>query len=318
MPLPLAPVIAGGASLLGQGLSAYAMGKTNKKQRKWNEKMYALQRKDALADWQMQADYNSPAMQMERYKAAGLNPNLIYGQMTEAAPVRSTDVKGWQPQSPQFDLGGAVAQYQDTKVQQMNMDTIEKQQKLLDQELLNKQAMEFKIWADTHFTGSKKYGQDVTNKYLAQIKETGLQSMQARIANVNKSTEMLDANWYLRREALDLQVKRYELDQLKAGQSMEESAQRILNMRERALGYQIERTQKLEQTTKTAFEIKNLISQKQVLEEAIENLRSRTKLTDEQRRLLESTPDWGDQRAIQSLQDILQSVIPKNNIKRMY
>lgn len=30
--------------------------------------------------WKMQADYNSPQAQMERYKQAGLNPNLIYGQ----------------------------------------------------------------------------------------------------------------------------------------------------------------------------------------------------------------------------------------------
>lgn len=30
--------------------------------------------------WNMTNDYNSPASQMARYKAAGLNPNLIYGQ----------------------------------------------------------------------------------------------------------------------------------------------------------------------------------------------------------------------------------------------
>lgn len=35
-----------------------------------------------LAQWQRQNQYNTPAQQMERFKAAGLNPNLIYGQGT--------------------------------------------------------------------------------------------------------------------------------------------------------------------------------------------------------------------------------------------
>lgn len=33
-----------------------------------------------LEMWKMQNEYNSPASQMQRYKDAGLNPNLIYGQ----------------------------------------------------------------------------------------------------------------------------------------------------------------------------------------------------------------------------------------------
>src|SRR5882672_8403832 len=32
-----------------------------------------------LAMWNRQNDYNSPANQMSRFKAAGLNPNMIYG-----------------------------------------------------------------------------------------------------------------------------------------------------------------------------------------------------------------------------------------------
>lgn len=33
-----------------------------------------------MQSWQKQQDYNTPANQMARFKAAGLNPNLIYGQ----------------------------------------------------------------------------------------------------------------------------------------------------------------------------------------------------------------------------------------------
>jgi hypothetical protein len=48
-------------------------------------------RKNALSDWNRQNAYNSPEQQMRRFQEAGLNPNLIYKQTNEAAPVRSTD-----------------------------------------------------------------------------------------------------------------------------------------------------------------------------------------------------------------------------------
>ena len=46
----------------------------------WSQNMYNQERKNALADWNMQNAYNSPAAQMQRFKQAGLNPNLIYGR----------------------------------------------------------------------------------------------------------------------------------------------------------------------------------------------------------------------------------------------
>lgn len=37
--------------------------------------------------WNMQNEYNTPANQMLRFKEAGLNPNLIYGQTNTASPI---------------------------------------------------------------------------------------------------------------------------------------------------------------------------------------------------------------------------------------
>ena len=39
--------------------------------------------------WNMQNAYNTPKAQMERFKEAGLNPNLIYGQTNTASPISS-------------------------------------------------------------------------------------------------------------------------------------------------------------------------------------------------------------------------------------
>lgn len=56
-PAVVAAIIAGGAALAGAGVNAFA----NRQQ------------------WEVQNEYNAPAEQMKRYRAAGLNPNLIYG-----------------------------------------------------------------------------------------------------------------------------------------------------------------------------------------------------------------------------------------------
>lgn len=78
--MPSPGLIAGASSVIGTGLNAIATGISNKKNRKFQEQMYERQFQDNINFWNMQNAYNSPERQMERFKAAGLNPNLIYGQ----------------------------------------------------------------------------------------------------------------------------------------------------------------------------------------------------------------------------------------------
>jgi len=110
--LPLATLITG---IVGAGANTASTLGTNRAQRRWNEAMYNRQREDALADWARTNEYNSPLAQMQRFKAAGLNPNLIYGQQNMSQPIRSTDTKSWNPQAPAFNLGQIVDQYINAK-----------------------------------------------------------------------------------------------------------------------------------------------------------------------------------------------------------
>lgn len=124
MAVPAAALVAGAASVIGTGVNAYAQGKMNRKTRKWNEKMYGIQRQDALADWAMTNEYNSPQAQMARLKAAGLNPNLVYGSGADmpSATIRGTEAKGWNPQAPDYDIGGAVGKATDTMLAYQNLE----------------------------------------------------------------------------------------------------------------------------------------------------------------------------------------------------
>jgi hypothetical protein len=140
--MPIDPItgsiVAAGITAAGQGANAFAQGKMNKKTRQWNEAMYGRQREDALADWARTNQYNSPLAQMQRFKEAGLNPNLIYGQTNMAQPVRSTDAKSWNPQAPAFNLGQIVDQYLQTKQAGASIDIMKEQKEKLKADIEGK------------------------------------------------------------------------------------------------------------------------------------------------------------------------------------
>lgn len=125
------PLSAGAAALIGLGVSAAStggqmiwQGKTNKKTRAWNEKMYGIQRADALADRDYANEYNNPMAVKERLKEAGLNPALMYGMNAAGAGGQSEDVRGaaagnWNPQVPNMGIDPTTL----AQIRNINADT---------------------------------------------------------------------------------------------------------------------------------------------------------------------------------------------------
>ena len=62
-----------------------AQQEENRKNREFNLMLARTQNQWNIEQWQRENDYNSPTAQMSRFRAAGLNPNLIYGQSNLAA-----------------------------------------------------------------------------------------------------------------------------------------------------------------------------------------------------------------------------------------
>lgn len=56
-----------------------------REQNEWNRQQALEQYQREVQMWNMQNEYNSPISQMERYQAAGLNPNLIYSSGNASA-----------------------------------------------------------------------------------------------------------------------------------------------------------------------------------------------------------------------------------------
>ena len=84
MPIPAAitaAIIGASASAASSGIQQGVSAGRTKKARRWQEGQYNKQRLHFLED----RDYNTPENQMSRYKDAGLNPNLIYGNGSSSA-----------------------------------------------------------------------------------------------------------------------------------------------------------------------------------------------------------------------------------------
>ena len=95
----------------------------------FNSLLAAQQNAYNINMWKMQNEYNSPVNQMRRYEEAGLNPALMYGQVTPgnssaapqqtvpAAPNVSQDMRDL---AKAFNVEGLKQLIADTKLKQAN------------------------------------------------------------------------------------------------------------------------------------------------------------------------------------------------------
>lgn len=102
-----AAIIAGAATAAAAGTNAIAQGKLNRKNRRWQEKMYNKQVADRRADAEAQAqrqkdlaqwayaNFDSPAAQRAAYAAAGVNP-FVEGSSIQPAQVNSGSAQAAQ------------------------------------------------------------------------------------------------------------------------------------------------------------------------------------------------------------------------------
>lgn len=231
---------------LGNAAAIVAQGKTNKKTREWNEKMYGLQRENALADWKMQNEYNHPSAQMARLREAGLNPNLVYGKGADntASAVRSSSSGNWSPEvAPHRDM--SFFSHMDVQMKQAQIDNLRVQNTVATQEALLKAATTANVAQSTE-KGKFDLG-------LAQ--ELRTTSLEAAKENLRKLTTGID---------IDLQANERAAAMNSA--NLSQAAENILKMRQerstsetqrRSIEQQIENLKKEGTLKQLDIELKN-------------------------------------------------------------
>lgn len=164
--MPAAAIIPIASALIGAGMSYYqnsqnvkAQEKANQANLAWEAWKYDADRANALADWHRNNAYNSPQQVMQRFREAGLNPNLIYGNNPVTPQVRATSGGSAGQRPVMQDLSGissSVSSLPDAintvlsgRRIQAETDNLKKQSSLLEKEGLLKDASTAEIMQRT-------------------------------------------------------------------------------------------------------------------------------------------------------------------------
>lgn len=216
------------ASQLGStAINAMAQGKMNKETMDYNIRMYQIQREDALRDYQMNLFYSLPKTKMAQYAEAGLNPNLVYGQMGNSpAPVRSSSVGAWNPRPADYSgIGDSVTRFYSTLQAQAQLKNLE--------------AQNINISADTN---KKNAEADAIRGYKSDlaVSQTNLNNIRTNVETATRDTQVALKGVSLQQAMLNLDKTsadiNFTLSENERQSIMNETnvavaAQKILNMR---------------------------------------------------------------------------------------
>lgn len=145
------PIDPGTATLITTGVAAGIgglnmgfQGNMNRKNRKFALEQYYRQREDELRFWRMNNAYNHPTAQMERLRAAGLNPHLVYGNGSvgnSSSAASAPNQARWEgnpiSMDPNFASQG-LDMYYNLQAKQAQTDNLREQNTLLEKEALLK------------------------------------------------------------------------------------------------------------------------------------------------------------------------------------
>lgn len=127
----LIPMILGGASTIGQFQRGLQERQNIADTHRNNMKMAEYSYSKDLEMWNRMNQYNTPASQMERFREAGLNPNLIYSRGNEGnagnMPQYNAPTFDFNKRKPLVDLGGVLNMYQDLSMKQAQIDNVKEQ-----------------------------------------------------------------------------------------------------------------------------------------------------------------------------------------------
>lgn len=108
------------------------------RQSTWNRQM-----------WDLQNEYNLPTNQMNRLRAAGLNPNLIYGNGAaggQATAIQKAEMPKYQAaranyQARPLQVPNVIGMYQDVRMRNAQIDNVKEQANLARERILTESAM---------------------------------------------------------------------------------------------------------------------------------------------------------------------------------
>ena len=160
--------------------------------------------------------YNTPASQMGRFRAAGLNPHLIYTQTNESAPPPSTQAADL---SALGNIPSELESYQNINKSKAEVSNLEKTNQQLDRQIeqivLDNILRQKEIdWFDIKNTSDLdlvKSQAAKTKKDIEALDKT-IENIIANTAKVTRETKKIDFNQFIETFNSILSNKQFQLD----------------------------------------------------------------------------------------------------------
>lgn len=142
----IASTLAGNIPVIGgviQGVSdAIQSRRNNDRQNRANRELADYQYSKDTEMWNKGNLYNAPGAQMERLKAAGLNPNLVYGNgvtgnSASQLPKYQAPQVSYQGNKNPVNFPETIAMHQQLQMQAANIDNVKAQTKATEQKAAN-------------------------------------------------------------------------------------------------------------------------------------------------------------------------------------
>lgn len=247
-----------GLGILGGAITARQNRKHQNKQnqldRDWEFKMYQTQRQDALSDWRMMNEYNSPGQQMRRLQEAGLNPHLVYGKgadNTAGAVARSTATPSSKPSYniPTDILPNAAMGFMNARLTAAQTDNVNQMTAVQRQEELLKAAQTAKTLTD-NARGKFDLGQ------AEQLQDQVILRAKLENENLVAQTEKTDIE-------SDVLLNRDAREELANSTNVTLTLQKILTEEEQRKKLQLENAQAPAELAKLKAEIANIEQMRQ-------------------------------------------------------
>lgn len=258
MPDGLGPLIANAAVTLGSNAASWASaGKQNRKSREFSREMYQRTYDDNLKLWNMQNAYNSPQEQMKRFQAAGLNPNLIYGNSGDnsAGNIPTPDVLPAQFKSSQVenaDYMGMLLGRADLRIKQAQANNLNEQTEVIRQDAMLRRVQAEQAGFDFDF--AKEF----------------------RGVNADALRESVRQ----KRIGTDLMINRDAREAIQTSTNVSEAAARIANMMEQNKGFRLQRDQTEAETRRIYENIRQMQKDGRIKDFEIELNRSNVSKSD--------------------------------------
>lgn len=196
----------------------------NQKNRDWNLNLARQQNQWNIEQWNRENAYNSPAAQMARYKAAGLNPDLMYGQQNlAAASPEMTAGEGSQPTdvsnlANKRTIGDIIAQASATRLTNAQAKLAESQADKTDKETEGQGYQNDILKSDAAFRDALNSGTVSLNNMSLKVSEKGMQLTDEQIVQVRKQCAQIDQSIEQSRAAVD--EIRQKISNLKTDQAI--------------------------------------------------------------------------------------------------